>query len=73
MTATHDELARFHRFAKVQIDHAGGLTLEDCLRLWRQREETVAEVLEADAQMDAGEFLAINEADVLLRASLFSS
>lgn len=70
MIATHDELDRFHRFANERIDQVGELTLEDCLRLWRDQEETVAEIREADAQFDAGDYLTIDEADTKLREEL---
>lgn len=74
MPVTIDEIDRFTRFAKQaagQTERAD--SLEECLRLWREEQETeevVAQVRRAEEGIAAGRYATIEEADRQIRAEL---
>ena len=65
MTALQ-ELDQFTRFAQAQLnDDDDALSLEDCLRLWRrqiEKEETIADIKQGLADLDAGHTVSVEEA-----------
>lgn len=76
MPVTIDEIENFADFAKeVASRNNGASSLEDCLRLWREEQEmaeTIAAVRRGEADIAAGRFSTLEEADAWIRAELGS-
>lgn len=49
------ELDAFHRFARGRLsDPTQECSLEDCLREWRERDETIAAIMQGERDDEAG-------------------
>ncbi|MFV0445711.1 MAG: hypothetical protein ACK5Q5_19180 [Planctomycetaceae bacterium] len=75
MSVTRAELESFRRFVDGQLnsDSADELELEDYLQRWRadcERDETIAEILEAVAEIDDGQGSSLEEVDARIREHL---
>jgi hypothetical protein len=74
MPVTVVEIEQFADFAKeVASRNDGASSLEDCLRLWREQqemEETIADVLRGVADIEAGRYMTLEEADRRTREEL---
>jgi hypothetical protein len=71
MPATIEELNQFTRFAEQKLNgELNGLSLEDCLRAWREaqeEDETIAAIQEGLDDVAAGRFKTIAEVDAEIR------
>ena len=74
MPVTIDEIDRFSRFAKQAVGHEQRAeSLEECLQMWREEQElaeTIADVRQGVADIEAGRFSTLEEADRRIRAEL---
>lgn len=71
MAVTKEELEGFHDFATKRVDNGGAESLAELLSEWlsrREYRETVAEVSECIADMEAGVGRPLDEVDAELRA-----
>lgn len=57
------ELDAFHRFARGRLsDSTQECSLEDCLRERRERDETIADVMQGRRDYEAGLFVSVDDA-----------
>ena len=77
MTLTLNELDNFHRFAAGKLNNgAGELSLEECLRQWREareEEELIADVQRSLEDIEAGRVHTLDEAVAEIRQELIFS
>ena len=65
MTVTKDDLQAFNRFADEKLTNGGGDSLVDIVRQWeaeRESQETIADILESHADIEAGRVKPLDEA-----------
>lgn len=74
MPTIHQEVESFAEFVKQKVSsHDARPSLEECLRLWREEqefEETIADIKRGVADIEAGRFMTLEEADRQIRNSL---
>ncbi len=57
------ELDAFHRFARGRLSNpTHECSLEDCLKAWRERDETIADVVQGRRDFEAGLFVSVDDA-----------
>lgn len=70
MPLTQQELDSFHRFATQKLNNGGaGLSLEECLDLWRLRQgrdESVAAIRQGIADADTGRTRSLADVEAAL-------
>lgn len=73
MPVTLEEIENFTAFARKTALKDDGPSLEECLRLWREEQElaeTIADIKASVAEIEAGNFTTLKEADRIIRAEL---
>lgn len=73
MPVTEAELKSFTEFVSQRMAEDSSLSLRDCLDRWqeeREREETIADMRQSLADIEAGRVRSLEEADVEIRRRL---
>ena len=73
MPTTIEEIESFTAFARKSALREDGPSLEECLRLWREEQElaeTIEDIKRGVADIEAGRYMTLEEADRQIRASL---
>jgi hypothetical protein len=73
MPTTIHEIESFTAFARRTGLREDGPSLEECLRLWREEqemEETIADIKAAVKEIEAGQYMSLEEADRQIRQEL---
>jgi hypothetical protein len=67
---TPSDLRQFYDFALAEINNGGVASLDECLLNWREYQETVAAIREAEADIAAGRTKPLEEAFADIRRDL---
>ncbi len=64
---TQSGLRQFYDFALAEINNGGVASLDECLLNWREYQETVAAIREAQAEVAAGQTIPVEQVEAELR------
>jgi hypothetical protein len=64
---TPSDLQQFYDFALAEINNGGVASLDECLLNWREYQDTVAAIREAEADIAAGRIIPLAQVEAELR------